>query len=125
MKSIAFIFNNSPYGISSGKEGLDLILGFSAITNNISIFFIGDGVFNLMKNQKPKKIFLHNYIKSFGILSLYDVKKCYICHDSLLQRNLKKESLILYDKIFSFDVKIISFIQISTILDKFNYIFNF
>ncbi|VFP81633.1 Protein TusC [Buchnera aphidicola (Cinara curvipes)] len=74
MKSIAFVFSKAPYGNSIGREGLDFILSFSLFSNKISLFFIDDGVFQLMKYQKPSLIKLHNYSLSFKILSLYDIK---------------------------------------------------
>lgn len=74
MKSIAFIFSKSPYGNSIGKEGLDVVLSCSYVFNKIAIFFIDDGVFQLMLFQKPKCVKLNNYSLSFKILLLYDIK---------------------------------------------------
>ncbi|VFP79351.1 Protein TusC [Buchnera aphidicola (Cinara curtihirsuta)] len=74
MKSIAFVFSKAPHGNSISREGLDFILSFSLFSNKISLFFIDDGVFQLMLHQKPSLIKLHNYSLSFKILSLYDIK---------------------------------------------------
>ncbi|WP_154021609.1 sulfurtransferase complex subunit TusC [Buchnera aphidicola] len=73
MKSIAFIFSNVPHGNSISKEGLDVILAFSLQTERIGLFFIEDGVFQLLPNQLPKFIFSFNYIKTFKLLLLYDI----------------------------------------------------
>lgn len=45
MKRVAFVFSTVPHGSSSGREGLDALLATSALTEDLGVFFIGDGVF--------------------------------------------------------------------------------
>ncbi|WP_232036831.1 sulfurtransferase complex subunit TusC [Buchnera aphidicola] len=73
MKSIAFIFSHSPHGDTCSKEGLDFIISCSLFYKKISLFFINDGVLQLMRHQKPELICLHNYSLSFKILLLYEI----------------------------------------------------
>ena len=56
MKRIAFVFSSAPHGSSAGREGLDAVLATSALTEEIGLFFIGDGVLQLLANQQPGKI---------------------------------------------------------------------
>lgn len=88
-KKIAFLFTQSPHGNAAGREGLDAVLAASAFSENISLFFIADGVFQLLPQQEPEKILARNYIATFGVLSLYDIEDCFICSDSLRQRGLE------------------------------------
>lgn len=88
MKSIAFIFSHAPHGSSAGREGLDAVLAASAFSEKITLFFIGDGVLQLMTDQCPEEILARNYIATFGILPLYDVSQYYICEASLAERGL-------------------------------------
>ncbi len=88
MKRVAFLFTTPPHGSSSGREGLDALLATSALTEDIGVFFIGDGVFQLLPGQQPDAILARNYIATFGVLQLYDVERCYICNASLLARGL-------------------------------------
>ncbi len=88
MKQIAFMFTQSPHGSASGREGLDALLTMSALTENISVFFISDGVFQLLLQQQPEKILARDYIATFPVLSLYGVDKFYVCKKSLEQRGL-------------------------------------
>ncbi|XBC40704.1 MAG: sulfurtransferase complex subunit TusC [Buchnera aphidicola (Nurudea yanoniella)] len=92
MKHIAFIFSHVPHGSSLSREGLDSILSISTINQNITVFFIGDGVFQLIRNQKPEYIFSHNYVPAFGILPLFEINKLYYCKDSLIERGLFSKS---------------------------------
>ncbi|MBD2796165.1 sulfurtransferase complex subunit TusC [Xenorhabdus sp. 18] len=86
MKKIAFVFTEAPHGSSAGREGLDALLATSALTEQIGVFFISDGVFQLLANQQPDKILSRDYISTFKILPLYDIEKCYVCLDDLVIR---------------------------------------
>ncbi|QTF06873.1 sulfurtransferase complex subunit TusC [Brenneria izadpanahii] len=88
MKHIAFVFTHSPHGSASGREGLDALLAMSALTEDIGVFFIGDGVLQLLPGQQPEKILMRDYIATFGVLPLYDVERCYVCAESLRQRGI-------------------------------------
>ncbi len=46
MKRVAFVFSTVPHGSASGREGLDALLATSALTEDLGVFFIGDGVFS-------------------------------------------------------------------------------
>ncbi|GAB2927591.1 sulfurtransferase complex subunit TusC [Hafnia psychrotolerans] len=91
MKKVAFIFTQGPHGTSSGREGLDALLATSALTEDIGVFFVADGVFQLLENQQPEKILARNYIATYGILSLYDIDQCFVCAASLSDRGLAEE----------------------------------
>ncbi|EOA2962448.1 sulfurtransferase complex subunit TusC, partial [Yersinia enterocolitica] len=70
MKRVAFVFTQGPHGNSAGREGLDAVLATSALSENIGVFFISDGVLQLLRGQEPDKILARNYIATFGVLPL-------------------------------------------------------
>lgn len=90
MKKVAFVFTQAPHGNSAGREGLDALLATSALSENIGVFFIGDGVLQLLSAQQPEKILARNYIATFGVLPLYDVEDCYLCETALQERGLQQ-----------------------------------
>jgi tRNA 2-thiouridine synthesizing protein C len=90
MKRVAFVFTQGPHGSSAGREGLDALLATSALSEDIGVFFISDGVLQLLPQQQPEKILARNYIATFGVLPLYDVGNCYLCESSLQQRGLSE-----------------------------------
>ncbi|PWC09346.1 sulfurtransferase complex subunit TusC [Brenneria corticis] len=92
MKRIAFVFTHSPHGSASGREGLDALLAMSALTEDIGVFFIGDGVLQLLPGQQPETILMRNYIATFGVLPLYDIERCYVCAESLQQRGIARDT---------------------------------
>ncbi|WP_343191849.1 sulfurtransferase complex subunit TusC [Buchnera aphidicola] len=99
MKKIAFLFSKSPYGSSECRELLDVSLSVSMVIK-ISLFFIGDGIFQILKKQNPKKIFCYNYSKSFLIFEHYKISNIYVCKSSLKSRGIKyNEKFIIYSKV--------------------------
>jgi len=88
MKIIAFVFSHAPHGTSLGREGLDAIFSISVVFKKISLFFIGDGVLQLMKSNQSENILCRNYTSSFPILSFYNIKDFYCCKSSLIERGL-------------------------------------
>ncbi|AIT67064.1 TPA: sulfurtransferase complex subunit TusC [Haemophilus influenzae] len=94
---IAFLFRTSPHGTSISREGLDAILAATAFCepNDIGIFFINDGVLNLIDNQQPEIIQQKDFIRTFKLLDLYDVEQRFICTASLQKFKLDNRELIL------------------------------
>ncbi|CAL1329052.1 sulfurtransferase complex subunit TusC [Candidatus Providencia siddallii] len=92
MKKIAFVFTRAPHGNSIGKEGQDALIATSELTKKISIFFISDGIYQILDNQKPNDILLRDYITTFKIFKLYKIQNIYLCTDSLQERGFFKNS---------------------------------
>ncbi len=92
MNRVAFLFTQAPHGSSAGREGLDAVLATGALSEDIGLFFIGDGVLQLSCEQQPEKILARNYIATFGVLALYDIEQCYVCESSLLARGMHPEA---------------------------------
>ena len=84
MKRLAFVFTQPPHTTSSGREGLDALLAASAFSEDIQVFFVGDGVFQLLPDQKPAEILCRDYVATFGVMSLYDIEVCWGLRAGLL-----------------------------------------
>ncbi|ACL30321.1 sulfurtransferase complex subunit TusC [Buchnera aphidicola str. APS (Acyrthosiphon pisum)] len=119
MKMVAFVFSHAPHGISLGREGLDAIFSISSIFKKISVFFIGDGVLQLIKNQQPEHILARNYTSSFSILSLYNIKDLYCCKASLLERGLNNNNN------FILNIDVLDSYNLRLKLDNYDAIINF
>lgn len=95
MKKVAFIFHTAPHGSSSAREGLDAILAASAYSEELAIFFVGEGVLQLLNGQEPSQVLSRDYISAFKLLDLYDIEQRYICAQSLQQWGLAPSDLII------------------------------
>lgn len=81
-----------PHGTAAGREGLDALLATSALTDDLAVFFIADGVFQLLPGQKPDAVLARDYIATFKLLGLYDIEQCWVCAASLRERGLDPQT---------------------------------
>ena len=94
---LAFLFRTAPHGNAISREGLDALLAATAFCNEeeIGIFFIDDGVLNLLDGQNPELLLQKDFIRTFKLLDLYDIEQRFVCANSLDQYNLNTEQLII------------------------------
>ncbi|MGL5250528.1 MAG: sulfurtransferase complex subunit TusC [Vibrionaceae bacterium] len=85
---IGFVFTSAPFGRDFGREGLDALLAFANFSDDAALFFLGDGVLQILAGQDPSKILVRDHVKTFKMLSLYDISQRYICQTSLAERGL-------------------------------------
>ncbi|WP_413701147.1 sulfurtransferase complex subunit TusC [Psychromonas sp. KJ10-10] len=95
MKKIGIINKCAPHGNAQGRESLDLTLAMSAFNESLSVFFIDDGVYQLVANHITDGSLQKHYQPLFKMLDLYDVENIYVCEQSLLQRGIQKEALLI------------------------------
>lgn len=94
---LAFLFRTAPHGNAISREGLDALLAATAFCDEeeIGVFFIDDGVLNLLDWQNPELLLQKDFIRTFKLLDLYDIEQRFVCADSLDQYNLQAEQLII------------------------------
>jgi len=95
MNKIAIIFRQPPHGLASGREGLDAVLAASALSDELGVFFLGDGVYQLLPGQQPQGILGRDYAPTFKLFELYDIEAVFLCRDSLAERQLDAAQLLL------------------------------
>lgn len=92
MKRVAFVFRSAPHGSSAGREGLDALLSTSALSDDPGVFFIGDGVLQILPDQQPERVLARNHIATFRVLPLYDIESCFLCAASARERGLPTDN---------------------------------
>ena len=94
---LAFLFRTAPHGNAISREGLDALLAATAFCDeeDIDVFFIDDGVLNLLDGQNPELLLQKDFIRTFKLLDLYDIEQRFVCANSLDQYNLQAEQLII------------------------------
>ena len=94
---LAFLFRTAPHGNAISREGLDALLAATAFCDEeeIGVFFVDDGVLNLLDGQNPELLLQKDFIRTFKLLDLYDIEQRFVCADSLDQYNLQTEQLII------------------------------
>lgn len=95
MKKFMFINRKAPYGTIYALESLEVVLIATTFDQDVSLVFMDDGVYELIKGQQTKDIGLKNFSPSYRALEGYDVEKLYVDQDSLKHRGLTENDLLV------------------------------
>jgi tRNA 2-thiouridine synthesizing protein C len=87
-KLTAILNSKAPYSNSAGKDALDIALIFGSFEQPTSLFFQGDGVYQLTQAQNGSIIDVKDYLKTFAAFEFYDIENIYVCQRSLKERGL-------------------------------------
>jgi tRNA 2-thiouridine synthesizing protein C len=85
---VAILNTSAPFSSQAGKEALDVALIFGSFEQDISLFFHGEGVWQLLDDQHAEIIDVKNYLKTFSAFEFYDIDAVFVCEQSLKERNL-------------------------------------
>lgn len=94
-KKIGIILRHAPYGNSLAQEALDATLAVSLFGQQLSLIFLGDGIFQLLKHQQASAINQKTFSKQIAAFELYDIGRVFVCEQSLAQRNISPNSLCI------------------------------
>ncbi len=94
-KKIMFVMRQAPHGTIYSYEGLEAVLITSAYEQDVSMVFIGDGVFALLKGQETGDIGLKGYIDTYRVLPDYGVEKIYVDRKSMEDRALAPSDFVI------------------------------
>jgi tRNA 2-thiouridine synthesizing protein C len=92
---IAVIVTKLPLEGIAAKESLDLIFALSAVDHQVSVVFSDDAVYQLIQSTNSSDLMVKDFRRSFKLFELYDIENLYICAESLRQRQLQANSLVL------------------------------
>jgi len=95
VKKIMHVLRHAPHGTIYSYEGLEMILIMAAYEQDLSVVFIGDGVYAIKKNQDTAGIGIKGFAKTFMALDGYDVEKLYVDRVSLEERGLSENDLVV------------------------------
>ncbi len=95
IRKIMHVLRHAPHGTIYTYEGLEMILIMAAYEQDLSVAFIGDGVYALKKGQETGGIGIKGFAKTFMALDGYDVEKLYVDRASLEERGLTEEDLLV------------------------------
>ncbi len=101
IKKIMHVLRHAPHGTIYTYEGLEMILIMATYDQDISVVFIGDGVYALKKGQETSAIGIKGFAKTFSALDGYDVEKLYVDQLSLDERGLTEDDLAVAVEVLS------------------------
>ncbi len=95
MKRVLLLMRRPPYGSVYPAEGLRSVMGLAVFEMDVSLAFVGDGVYTLTRGQDPSALHMKPLGEAFAGLSEFGVKGYYVHAPSLVQRGLKGEDLVV------------------------------
>ncbi|HOZ66835.1 MAG: sulfurtransferase complex subunit TusC [Polaromonas sp.] len=95
VKKFMFVNRKAPYGTIYALESLEVVLITATFDQDVSLVFVDDGVYELVKGQQTKDIGIKNFSPSYRALDGYDVEKLYVDKQSLEQRGLTESDLLV------------------------------
>lgn len=94
-KKILLVSRHAPYGNSLAREAVDAALAAAIYDQDLSVLFMDDGVFQLLKNQSAQEIQQKDFSSMLSAFPLYDIENIYLHKESLEQRRITSDELIL------------------------------
>lgn len=95
VKRFLYVNRKAPYGTIYALESLEVVLIGAAFDQDVSLAFVGDGVYQLAKGQDTKALEVKNFSPTFRALDDYDVNKIYVDEDALRARGLTEADLVI------------------------------
>jgi len=98
---VAVLMRKAPYGSVYTAEGFRTIMGIAVFEMDISVVFLDDGVYALLKNQQPGKLDMKPLGDGFPMLEEFGVRKFYVHGESLSERGLGVDDLVVPAEVVS------------------------
>ena len=95
VKKFLYVNRKAPYGTIYALESLEVVLIGAAFEQDVSLAFVGDGVYQLTKSQDTKGLEMKNFSPAFRALEDYDVTKLYVEREALEARGLTEADLVV------------------------------
>ncbi|MEO1767634.1 sulfurtransferase complex subunit TusC [Thiobacter aerophilum] len=95
VKKFMFVNRKAPYGTIYALEGLEVVLISAAFDQDVSLVFLDDGVYQIVKGQHTKAIDVKNFSPTYRALEGYDIEKLYVLKESLEERGLTVDDLLV------------------------------
>ena len=94
-KRFLYVNRRAPYGSIYALESLEVILIGAAFEQDVSLAFLGDGVYQLARGQDTKGLEMKNFSPTFRALEDYEVTKLYVEEEALRARGLSEADLVV------------------------------
>ena len=132
IKKFMYLNRRAPYGTIYAWESLEVVLIGAAFDQDVSLAFLDDGVYQLVKGQDTKGVDMKNFSPTYQALGDYDVTKLYVEKESLEERGLTLDDLmpLTYededdDWAEKDSIRLVSRAELADIMDEQDVLFSF
>ena len=99
VKKFLYVNRKAPYGTIYALESLEVVMITAAFDQDVSVAFLDDGVYQVVKGQHTKGIDVKNFSPTYRALEGYDIEKLYVEKESMETRGLKESDFIVPVKV--------------------------
>lgn len=118
IKKFLYVNRKAPYGTIYALESLEVVLIAAAFDQDVSLAFIDDGVYQVVKGQHTKGIDVKNFSPTYRALEGYDIEKLYVEKESMEARGLTEDDLIV-------PVEVLTSEEMATLMDEQDVVMSF
>jgi len=101
IKKFLYVNRKAPYGTIYALESLEVVLIAAAFEQDVSLAFIDDGVYEIVKGQDTKGAEIKNFSPTYRALEGYDIEKLYVEKESMDARGLTEKDLLVPVKVLT------------------------
>ena len=132
VKKFMYLNRKAPHGTIYALESLEVMLIGSAFDQTVSLAFVDDGVYQIVKGQDTTGIGQKNFSAAYRALADYDITRLYVERESLQARNLSAADLmnLVYededdDWAEKSSIRIVSSAELAAVLDDQDIVLSF
>ena len=118
IKRFLYVNRKAPYGTIYALESLEVVLIAAAFDQDVSLAFLDDGVYQIMKGQHTKPIDVKNFSPTYRALEGYDIEKLYVEKESMDVRGLKEDDFLV-------PVTVLSKMEMSKLMEEQDVVLSF
>jgi len=94
VKKFMYLNRRAPYGTIYAWESLEVVLIGAAFDQEVSLMFVDDGVYQLVKGSDTSESAMKNFMPTYRTLGDYGVRHMFVDRKSLEDRGLGTDDLI-------------------------------
>jgi len=94
IKKFMYLNRRAPYGTIYAWESLEVVLIGAAFDQEVSLMFVDDGVYQLVKGSDTSESDMKNFMPTYRTLGDYGVRHMFVDQASLEARGLTTDDLI-------------------------------
>ncbi len=94
-KKVMITVRKAPHGSIYVHEAIEVMFIVASYGMNLSVVFMDDGVMALKQGQDTKELGIKGFMASIGALVDFEVENVYVDKQSMLDRNLSEDDLVV------------------------------
>jgi tRNA 2-thiouridine synthesizing protein C len=96
-KKLLYLYRRAPHGTIYAWETLQTVLVGAAFEQEVSLLFVDDGVYQLLKGSDTQATGMKNFMPIYRVLGDYEVQRLYVDQNSLAERGLTATDLCVVE----------------------------